>query len=340
MRTYERAIQLATEQGGPVLRGIADMYVGMSEIHRERDDLDAATQHLLRSQELGEHAGLTQHRYRWRVATARIRQAEGDLDGALDLLHEAERVYVSDFFPNVRPVPALRARVWVAQGQLGEALDWAREQGLSVDDHLSYLREFEHITLVRVLLAQSSSDHADRSMREANGLLERLLHAAEAGDRAGAVIEILLLQALAHQMRGDIPAALVPLERALTLAEPEGYVRTFVDEGLPMRDLLRHAVAAGVGAAYARRLLAAFEEPGDAVSAAGRGTVAGLAEPLTAREVEILRLVAAGMQNQAIADHLVISLATVKRHIANTYGKLGAGHRTEAVARARDLRLL
>ena len=115
----------------------------------------AATQQLLRSQELGEAIGLPQNRYRWRVAMARIRQAEGDLDGALDLLNEAERVYVGDFFPNVRPVPALRARAWIAQGRLGEALGWAREQGLSVDDDLSYLREFEHITLARMLLARS-----------------------------------------------------------------------------------------------------------------------------------------------------------------------------------------
>jgi LuxR family maltose regulon positive regulatory protein len=107
-----------------------------------------------------------------------------------------------------------------------------------------------------------------------------------------------------------------------------------------MRDLLRHAVTAGIGGAHARRLLTAFERPADPVTASARARVDGLAEPLTAREIEILRLIAAGMQNQEIADHLVISLATVKRHIANVYGKLGAGHRTAAVARATELRLL
>ena len=137
MRTYEQALQRAAEQGGPVLRGTADMYVGMSEVHRERDNLPAATRHLLTSQELGEHTGLPQNQYRWRVAMARIRQAEGDLAGALELLNEAERLYMGDMFPNVRPVPALKARVWIAQGSLGEALGWAREQGLSVDDDLS-----------------------------------------------------------------------------------------------------------------------------------------------------------------------------------------------------------
>ena len=113
---------------------------------------------------------------------ARVREAEGDLGGALDLLNEAERLYVSDFFPNVRPVPALKARVWIAQGRLGEALGWAREQGLSVDDDLSYLREFEHITLARVLLARYRDERAERSIHEATRLLERLLAAAEEGE--------------------------------------------------------------------------------------------------------------------------------------------------------------
>ena len=105
------------------------MYVGMSELYREHNDLHLATQHLLRSKELGEHTGLPQNPYRWHVAMARILEAQGDLEGALDLLHEAERLYVSDFFPNVRPVAALKTRVWVAQGRLVEALDWVREQG-------------------------------------------------------------------------------------------------------------------------------------------------------------------------------------------------------------------
>ena len=132
----------------------------------------------------------------------------------------------------MRPVAALKARVWVAQGRLTEALGWAREQGLSVDDDLSYLREFEHVTLARVLIAQYKSNRADRSIHEAMGLLERLLKAAEEGGRTGSVIEILVLQALAHQAQGDIPCwRSLPLERALALAEPEGYVRIFVDEG-------------------------------------------------------------------------------------------------------------
>ena len=334
MRTYEQALQRVPEQSGPVLRGTADMYVGMSEIHRERDDLPAATQQLLRSQDLGEHTGLPQNRYRWRVAMARVREAEGDLGGALDLLNEAERLYVGDFFPNVRPVPALRARVRIAQGELGEALGWARERGLSVDDDLSYLREFEHITLARVLLARYAAERAERSIQEATRLLERLLRAAEEGQRTGSVIEILVLQALARQARDDIPAALASLRRAMTLAEPEGYVRIFADEGPPMASLLRAAAKLRIARNYVRRLLAAVNQTEDSTPVSQ-----GLIEPLSERELDVLRLLGTDLGGPDIARELVVSLNTVRTHTKNIYAKLGVNNRRAAVRRARELDL-
>ena len=332
MRTYEQALQRASELGGPVLRGTADMYVGMSEIHRERDDLQAATQLLLRSQELGEHTGLPQNRYRWRVAMARIRQAEGDLGGALDLLDEAERLYVSDFFPNVRPVPALRARVWVAQGRLGEALGWAREQGLSAADDLSYLREFEHITLARVLLARQAEERAGPSGHEAARLLERLLPAAEDGGRTGRVIEILILRALAYQARRDIPAALACLDRAVTLAEPEGYIRVFADEGLPLASLLSAAARQRTAPNYVRRLLAAVRE-----TSPDRPAGQALIDPLSERELDVLRLLGTDLDGPAIARELMVSLNTVRTHTKNIYAKLAVTSRRAAVRRAAEL---
>ncbi|MFC5467302.1 LuxR C-terminal-related transcriptional regulator [Cohnella suwonensis] len=334
MRTYERGLQLAKEQGDPALRGTADMYVGMSQIYREHDDLQAATQHLLRSKEQGEHAGFPQNRYRWRVAMARIREAQDDLDGALDLLHEAERLYVSDFFPNVRPVAAMKTRVWIAQGRLGEALDWAREHGLSARDDLIYLREFEHITLARVLLAGNKSDRSDRSMLEATGLLERLLQAAEVGERTGSAIEILVLQALARHMQGDIPAALVPLERALTLAEPEGYVRIFVDEGRPMAALLEAALKQGIAVNYVRRLLPAFGK------AEGR-TLAKqvVSDPLSERERDVLRQLGSDLSGPDIAREFRVSLNTLRTHTKNIYDKLEVNSRRAAVRRAKELDL-
>ena len=334
MHTYERALQRALEQGTPPLRGTADMYVGMSGLHRERNDLHTATQHLLRSKELGEHTGLPQNRYRWCVAMARIRQAQGDLNSALDLLHEAECLYVGDFSPNVRPIAASVSRVWVAQGNVGEALDWVRERGLSVSDEPSYLREFEHITLARVLLARSTSNRADRSIHEAVGLLERLLQAAEEGERTESVIEILVLQALANLLQGDIPAALVPLQQALTLAEPEGYVRMFVDEGPPMALLLEAAAKHGIAPNYVRHLLTAFG------SAEDRTPVKqGLIEPLSERELEVLRLLATGLNGPEIARELVVSLNTMRTHTKNIYSKLGVNDRRAAVRRAKELDL-
>jgi ATP/maltotriose-dependent transcriptional regulator MalT len=325
MRTHEQALQLAAEQGPPVLRGTADMHVGMSRILCERNDLHAAVQHLQTSQELGEHTGLPQNPYRWRVAMGRITEARGDLDGALDLLNEAERLYVGDFFPNVRPVSALKTRVWVAQGKLDEALEWTLERGLTAADDLSYLREFEHITVARVLLAR-------RAIADAMGLLERLLRAADQGARTGSVIEILVLQAIGYQTQDNIGAALVPLQRALTLAEPEGYVRIFADGGPAMADLLQLAAKRKIAPEYARRLLSAFGKPENTTSVAQLFT-----EPLSERELDVLRLLGTDLDGPDIARQLVVSLSTLRTHTRSIYSKLGVNNRRAAVRRAEEL---
>ena len=335
VHTYEKALELASARGGPVLRGTADIFVGMSELDRERGDLHAATGHLLRSQELGEHTGLPHNRYRWPVAMAGIRRAQGDLHGALDLLNEAERLYIGGFSPNVRPVAALRTRVWVAQGRLHEALGWVRECGLSVEDDLSYLHEFEHITLAKVLLAQHTTDRAEGSLHEATRLSERLLRAAEAGARAGSVIEILLVQAVAQQAWGDLPAALRSLGRALTLTEPEGYVRIFADEGAPMASLLKSAAKQGIGTGYVRGLLAAVTRSDDAAP-----VQSGLIEPLSERELDVLRLLGTDLAGPDIARELIVSLSTVRTHTNRIYAKLGVSNRRAAVRRAKELNLL
>jgi LuxR family transcriptional regulator, maltose regulon positive regulatory protein len=335
VRTYEKALELASSHGGPVVRGTADIYVGMSELCRERDNLLAATEHLLRSQELGEHTGLPHNRYRWPVAMAGIRRAQGDLPGALDLLSEAEQLYIGGFSPNVQPVPALRARVLVALGRLDEAQDWARERDLSVDDDPSYLREFEHITLAKVLLAQHTTKRAEGSLDRASRLLERLLRAAQEGERMGSVLEILVLQALAHQERGDVPAALASLQRALTLAQPEGYVRIFTDEGQPMASLLKASAKRGNAPGYVRRLLAAVNKTGDAAPVRP-----GLIEPLSERELDVLRLLGTDLNGPDIARELIVSLSTVRTHTNRIYAKLGVNNRRAAVRRAQELDLL
>ena len=272
---------------------------------------------------------------------ARQQASQGELDGALELLDEAERLYVGDFYPNVRPVAAVKARMWVAQGRLGEALGWVRAQGLSAADDLSYLREFEHITLARVLLAR---DQHDRALLETIGLLDRLQQAAEAGGRMGNVIEILLLQALAHQAQSDNAAALVPLERALTLAEPQGYVRIFVDEGAPLTQLLRAVAAQRIMPDYTGKLLAAFgvEQPQNALHTPlpTAPTAQPLIEPLSQRELEVLRLFKTELSGPEIAQELVVALSTVRTHTKSIYSKLNVNSRRAAVKRAIELDLL
>lgn len=345
LRTYQQALQLASQEAGPVLRGTADMYVGMSQIACERNDLATAIQHLRRSQELGEHTGLGQNPYRWRVAMARILESQGDLAGALSLLDEAQQVYMGDFSPNVRPVPALRARVLALQGNVTQALDWAREQSLSVDDDLTYVHEFEHITLARVLLAQYATDGDKGSLNGATRLLRRLLSAAEAGGRTGNVIEILILQSLAHRAGGDTPSALAPLQRALTLAEPEGYVRQFVDAGPPMASLLKAVAAQRPALAYVDRLLAICTVDASTVAERPAADTANrqrrdLVDPLSERELDVLRLLATDLDGPDIARRLIVSVNTMRTHTKSIYAKLGVNSRRAAVSRAEELNLL
>ena len=266
------------------------------------------------------------------------------MSGAHARLDEAARLQERLHIPNPSPVAARKARVWVAQGKPDEALRWARERGLSVHDELSYFREFEHVTLARVLIARYKYEQAEESIREAMELLTRLLSAAEAGGRTGSVIDILALQALAHHTQGNLAAALEPLHQALTLAEPEGYVRVFISEGTPMAHLLSEAAAHGMMPDYVGRLLAAFrveEQQGEVTSNSSPGPNSQLLiEPLSERELEILRLIAQGLSNREIGKRLFRALTTIKGHNRNIFGKLGVKNRTEAVARARELGLL
>jgi LuxR family maltose regulon positive regulatory protein len=275
---------------------------------------------------------------------ARIRETQGDLDEALDLLDEAEPLYVSDFSPNVRPIQALKARVWIKQGELEKALAWARERKLSVKEAPSYLREFEQITFAKILLSQYQRDHAGSLLHDAMGLLERLLRAAEEGGRFGSVIEILILQALAHQMQEDIPTALTSLERALKLAEPEGYIRMFVDEGADISKLIREANARGIAPSYTRKLLSAFETERKGLDVetppSAAPASASLIEPLSQRELDILRLFKTELSGPEIAQELVIALSTVRTHTKSIYNKLNVNSRRAAVKRAIELGLI
>ncbi len=339
MGVYAWGLELSAAQD-VVLRGTADMHVGMSEIFLQRDDLDAATRHLLASEELGEDAGLPQNRYRSKVAMALVRAAEGDAEAELDLLDEARRLYVGDFYPDVRPVAALRARTLLELGRILEALDWVRDRSLSTDDELSYVREFEHITLARVRMAQAVSEKSDEHLGDATGLLERLLVAAKDGGRLGSVIEILVLQALALRSRGDIDTAVATLREAVALGEHEQYIRVFTSNGAALLPLLRALIKLPGAPRHARRLLAVLSKSKpNAASLPDAGT-RELIEPLSGRELDVLRLLDTALTGPAIARELVVSLNTVRSHTKSIFAKFGVNNRREAVSRARDLGLL
>jgi LuxR family maltose regulon positive regulatory protein len=288
---------------------------------------------------LGEQVELPDWQHRWYIAQARLHETNGDLDSALDQLEEAERRYVRTPVPIIHPIAALKTRIRIAQGKIAEALDWILARGLSVDDDISYLREFEHMTLVRVLIAQEKRGLVDGSIHDAQGLLERLLQAAEEGDRKGSVIEILVLQALAHDAQGNLPPALVSLERALTLAEPEGYVRIFVDEGEAMRLLIEnqsrnrdHPLSG-----YVNKLLAAFTQPAAAPRSVIIQKKSDMIEPLSERELEVLKLLRSELSGPEIAGQLIVSLNTFRTHTKNIFNKLGVNNRRAAVRRAEEL---
>jgi LuxR family transcriptional regulator, maltose regulon positive regulatory protein len=265
----------------------------------------------------------------------------------LEAIREAERVQPSPEVTSLlNPVPTVAARLLLAHGRIADAVHWAAERGLDVSDEPSYPRERDHLVLARVLLAQ----HAPKRTLE---LLARLRTLAAAQGRTGSLIEIQALQVVALHAAGNQAAALGTLAEALTLGAPEGWLRVFVDEGPPLAALVRQllvsrrqeqpALAEAVPREYLARLADAFEQAGLPVrppTSRGGVVVAGLVEPLTARELEVLGLLAAGAPNRAIAEQLVVTQETVKKHLSHLFDKLGAANRTQAVARARQLGLL
>jgi len=352
IQTNQQAITLASEHGEDAQHITAHHYLGLAMLAHEMGDDSTSAQHLQKAEELGKQTTLVDWPYRWRLSQARLKESGGDLESVLSLLDEANRVYVKTPIPDARPVQALKAKIYLKQGRLAQALDWARVRGLSPEDEVSYLGEFEHLVLARVMMADYQSRqgrHVFAQAMQAIELLERLLKAAEAQNRTGSVIEILVAQAFAHQAQGNLPLALASLERALTLAEPEGYLRLFLDEGEPMRLMivdfrlsmdklksdLKHRLIN-----YTDRLLVAFSHPLEDAQLKIRNHQSTMIEPLSERELEVLRLVAQGLTNNEICQRLVLALSTVKGHNLRIFGKLQAQNRTEAVTRARELGLL
>jgi LuxR family transcriptional regulator, maltose regulon positive regulatory protein len=340
--TYRQALDAVGHSSHAALTGLA--HVGLAQVLYERNELTAALDHATRGVTLCQQLAVT-----WPLATglavlARIRYAQGDAAGALETMSEAGQVELSpQVITLLNPVPSQRARLLLAHGDVHAAAQWTAAADLSPDDEPDYPREPAYLVLARVLLAQN---HPGPAL----ALLRRLLEAAVSQGRTGSIIEIQALRALALASCGDHASALGALTEALTFGCGPGYVRVIADEGAPMRALLaqlpdarpdqRHG-ARRVDPGYLASLLRGCGQA-DAVPLRRRAAAAppGLIEPLTDRELEVLRLIAAGKSNQRIAHDLVVALDTVKKHVTHLLGKLGAANRTEAVARARELGLI
>ena len=275
-RLYERALAVAERHQGSLLSTTGDLHVGLADMLREQGDLDAAANHLQVARELGDRASLLENRHRWYTAMAGLLQARGDLDGAVRMLDDAEREYLPGFFPDVRPIPASRARVRIAQGRLADAWDWAHEHHVTAADPPAFLAEFNQLTLARLLIGQYRADRDESGIEQARALLDRVADAAQAAGRAGSLVEARLVRALARHAAGDTDAAIPDLAAALTDGVPAGYVRLFLDEGPPMEELLRAAGRRPEPAAsgeYAALVLRAAERDQAAATAAGRGSL-------------------------------------------------------------------
>ncbi len=329
--SYNELLRLTILPDGKRLPAAGMAFFGLSLIDYEWNDLNAALQHTHQSIELCQQWGHVGILMASQVMLFRVRQAQGELDDARKALNEAERLALN-YPQDLRAtgwVNAFRVRFKLVQGDPESIVRWVEQSGLKIDDAVLYLREAEYLALGRMLIAQG--DNAS-----AMALLARLQDSAEKTGRIGSLIEIMLLNALALLAAGNVSQALNTLEEALSLAEPEGYMRVFLDEGAPMAKLLRHAGSKGIAPKYVARILAEF----DKMTGYAPIPQQPLIEPLSERELEVLRLVAAGKSNQEIAAQLVLSAGTVKSHLSHIFGKLSVGSRTQCVMRARELKLL
>jgi LuxR family maltose regulon positive regulatory protein len=337
---YQQVLEWAApnlpQKGGVMAHG------GLAYILCERNQLDAALPHIQVGTDQLDQVGGAWAAFVIYRALARVQQAKGHWSEALEALDRAHQVGLRTQISLVaEQAAALRARLYLDQGDLAAAEAWAEGSGLSLHDPAASrpgLREVEYLSLARVLDTQGR--HA-----EAQSLLDRLMGAAQAERKDGSAISILTLQALVGQAQGNRVHAFERLEQALTLAEPEGYIRVFVEEGESLRALLhdyRSQLSTSPGdssrrlLAYTNKLLAAFPVPGVQAPLSPDP----LLDPLSKRELEVLQLIATGASNQEVADALVVAMPTVKKHVSNILSKLNATGRTQAVAEARALGLL
>jgi LuxR family maltose regulon positive regulatory protein len=331
---FERALETAEEHPGAALASLGDLHVGLAEVLVEQGRLDQAAEHLGAASSLGESASLMENRHRWAAVAGRLRVARGDLDGAAELMRQAAEQYLPGFFPDVRPIPAQRARLDLARGRLADARGWASDVGVATRQASGYLDEFNQLTLVRLLLAEHRAGSSADSLDEADRRLTDVARDAEQGGRGASLLDVHLLRALVHDARGDRDGAVEELAIALAQGVPAGFVRLFLDEGDPLERLLPAAERHATAGIHARTLRHATHQPAPTAHAdAG-------SDPLSEREVEVLRLLATTLSGPDIARELYVSVNTLRTHTKHIFTRLDVNTRRAAVDRARKLGLL
>jgi LuxR family maltose regulon positive regulatory protein len=328
--TYTQTLHMAVRPDGQRSPLAGSLFAGLGRLAYERNQLNEADLYIHQCIDLCRQWGDSDLQAVACAMLARLENARGNPEEALVALRSAEQLASEHTLSPMRSVQLKSelAFYWLAQGNLEKISQLIKKSTLLIKGEISYLREPEYVILLRMLLARNDYEAAIV-------LSERLLKQAEPAGRLGLVIETLILRALAFQGKKETEQALVTLERALLLAQPEGYIRSFLDEGKAMTRLLCQVQSRQVGAGYAAQLLSKIDKISDMI----QPSMQLLIEPLTTREVEVLKLIESGSSNQVIAEQLVISIPTVKRHISNIYSKLGVKSRTQAIAMGKELKL-
>jgi LuxR family maltose regulon positive regulatory protein len=333
---YEEALKLTERHTGrPDMPLCGYVYVSIGRILRQWNQLEDAYRFTAKGVPLCRDWSLAYVLAQSCIELAYICQALGEDEQARVSIQEAIQIY-DGFSPwGTRYATAHQAKLDLARGNIDAAARWAQANDLVVDGDFEFHREIEYLTLARVFIAQ-------KRFEQAHALAQRIYRIAQEIGKRQTELEGLILLALVFSVQGETDQALVHLEKALSIGEPEGYIRIFVGEGPPMARLLYEAATRGIAPDYARRLLAAFPatEPEQTDSLKTQTPKSELVEPLSEREIEVLQLIAEGLTNQEIADKLYLSLNTVKVHTRNINGKLGVNSRMQAAVRARALGIL
>jgi len=326
-QTYQRAIEIGSRHpGGQPLPVTANAYIGLSNLLYQWDRLEESARLLERGIQLGEMSGEVAGLWRGHVYLARLRNTQGDIHGARQALDRLSVLTPVSHTPEIaQHTRGWRTRIMLEEGDLAAAERWAEQDDVKLEEVPPFHREQPYLTLVRLYLAKGEVTGIPQ-------LLEQLAERDESRGAKASLIEIVILQALCLQTLGMREQAVQKLERALMLAEDEGFVRVFLDEGEPLKKLLRLASSRGIKSKYVERLMTALES--------GRAARKRPAVDLSERESEIMRLVAEGLSNREIAERLCLAVGTVKKHVYNIYAKLDVRKRTQAVAKAREMDLL